>query len=112
MASMAAKNNHAASCQAENRGHFRIPRALDTKVKLGTVPLEVIQQKLLLRDHPIIQVGAMQAATLLEKLVSTFSYCRLNNLPVLFIFALNRNHPIVAALSSVSVHSLPLSLHL
>jgi len=42
VSSSAAKNNHAMSCHAKNRGHLRISRRLNKEVKFGSVPIKVV----------------------------------------------------------------------
>jgi hypothetical protein len=95
MPGMIAKNYQAVSCQAQNRSHLRISRALNKKVKFGGVPIKVIPQELLLRGHPVIQVKAMLAATPLKNLVGASGDCRLDNLLMPISAALDRNYPVV-----------------
>src|ERR1700688_2791660 len=59
VSSVAVKNNHAMSCQAENRGYFRILRRLNKGVKLGGVPIKVALQKFLLGSDPVLQFKAL-----------------------------------------------------
>ena len=107
MASPATKDHHAVSGHAQNGGYLRVWWTLDEKMKSGAVSVKIVSQELLLRGDPIIQVEPMRAAPLLEKLVGTFRHCRLNDLQVLFIFALDCDHPVVATLSGVSLHLCP-----
>jgi hypothetical protein len=81
MSGMAAEDNHAMRCHAQDRGHFRISRRLNKEVKLRRVPVNVILQKFLLGGDPVIQVKAMCATTPFEKLVGTFGDCRQNDPP-------------------------------
>ena len=107
MPGMIAKNYQAVSCQAQNRSHLRISRALNKKVKFGGVPIKVIPQELLLRGHPVIQVKAMLAATPLKNLVGASGDRRLDNLLMPIPAALDRNYPVVKTRSNGSVHSSP-----
>src|SRR4029077_12046263 len=101
---MAAKSNHAMSCHAKNRGHLRISRRFNEAVKLGGVPAKVVLQKFLLGPNPVLEIRPMYATAPFEKLVGTFGDCRQDDLLVLFVSAFDRNHPVVAALSGLSLH--------
>jgi hypothetical protein len=102
---MAPKDYQAVCRQAQDRDHLRISRGLNKKAKLGSVPIKVITQEFLLRGHPVIQVKAMLAATPLKNLVGTSGDCRPDNLLMLLPATLDRNHPVVAALSGLLLHS-------
>jgi hypothetical protein len=94
MSGMSAKNDQAVSCQAQNGRHLQVPRALKEKVKSGRVAIKVITQEFLLRGRPVIQVRAMQAATLLKDLVGASGDCRLDNLLMSLPGTVDRNYPV------------------
>src|SRR4029077_16140668 len=66
VSSMTAKDNHATSCQAKNRGHLLVSRRLNKEIKFGGVPIEVILYKFLFGSDPVLEVKAMYATTPLE----------------------------------------------
>src|ERR1700688_2638927 len=101
---MAAKSNYAMSCHTKNRGHLRISRRFNEAVKLGRVPTKVVLKKFLLGTNPVLQIKAMYATAPFEKLVGTFGDCRQDDLLVLLVSAFDRNHPVVATLSGLSLH--------
>ncbi len=105
MTGMTAKNDHAVGCHTQNGRNFRISRALNKKAKIGSVPIKIIMQEFLLRGHPVIQIKAMQAATLLKNLVSASGDRRLDNLLMPFPAALDRYYPVVRTLSAALIHS-------
>src|ERR1700747_856578 len=82
VSSMTAKDNHATSRQAKNRGHFLISRRVNKEIKLGGVPVQVVLYKFLFGSEPVLEVKAMYATTPLEKLVSTLRDCGPNDLLV------------------------------
>ena len=107
---MTAKNDQAASSQAQNRGHLRISRALKKKVKFRHISIKVIVQEFLLCRHPVLEVEAVLAATFLKNLICAFSDRRLYDLLVPILTALDSDYPIVDALSNGSVHTAPLDV--
>jgi TolB-like protein len=113
MSGMAAEDNHAMRCHAQDRGYFRIARRLDKEVKLRRVPAKVILQKFLLGDDPVLPVRSMCAPTLFEKLVGTFRDCFEDDLLMLFVSAFDRDHPLFVTRCGLLLHSVSsLRLHL
>src|SRR5205823_8135843 len=56
-------------------------------------------------SHPVIQITAMRVPTPFEKLVGTLGDCCQNDFLVLVVSAFDRNHPVVATLSGLLLHS-------
>src|ERR1700722_2581077 len=102
---MVAKNNHAMRCHAKDGGHLWISRRLNEEIKLRGIPIKVVLKKFLLGRDPVLQLKAMCVTTLFEKLVSTFGNRREDDFLVLFVSAFDRNHPVVAALAGLFLHS-------
>jgi hypothetical protein len=63
VSSTTAKNNHAISCHAKNRGHLRISPRLNKEVKSRGIPIKVVLQKFLFGSNPVVQVKAMYPLT-------------------------------------------------
>jgi hypothetical protein len=95
MPGMIAKNDQAVSCQAQNRGHLWISRALNKKVKFGSVSVKVVPQEFLLRGRPVIQVKAMLASPPLKDLEGASVDTRVDNLLMPLPAALNRDYLVV-----------------
>jgi hypothetical protein len=102
---IAAKDYQAVCRQAQDRSYLRISRALKKKVKCGRISIKVIAQEFLFCRHPVLEIEAMLAAAFLKNLISAFSDCRLDDLLVSILAALDSDYPIVETLLSGPVHT-------